>query len=192
MLGGTKSEGVPAELFSEREQRFLGVQVQGQAEQARVLLVSVPYAFKAHEAETLGGLPASAFMQANPSGVPGTAAKAAPNAAASVSQAGGASAPTQPPITGSGTTNFVPIWTSSNALGNSALFQSGGNVGLGTTTPGAKLEVVTPANSNSAGGIRVTGALYGLSATQRRVVATRLACMAKPPASTARACTEKA
>ena len=40
------------------------MQVQGQAEQSRVLLVSVPYAFKAHEAETLGGLPASAFVKA--------------------------------------------------------------------------------------------------------------------------------
>ena len=31
-----------------------------------MLLVSVPYAFKAHEAETLGGLPASAFVKAPP------------------------------------------------------------------------------------------------------------------------------
>ena len=64
MLGSTKSEGVPAELFSDQEQRWLAVQVQGQPEPSRVLLVSVPYAFKAHEAETLGGLPASAFVKA--------------------------------------------------------------------------------------------------------------------------------
>ena len=63
LLGSTKSEGLPAALFSEQEQRWLGVQVQGQSEQPRVLLVSVPYAFKAHEAETLGGLPASAFVK---------------------------------------------------------------------------------------------------------------------------------
>ena len=66
LLGSTKSEGLPAALFSEQEQRWLGVQVQGQSEQARVLLVSVPYAFKAHEAETLGGLPASAFVKTAP------------------------------------------------------------------------------------------------------------------------------
>jgi hypothetical protein len=66
MLGSTKTEGVPAELFSDQEQRWLSVQVQGQPERARVLLVSVPYAFKAHEAETLGGLPASAFVKAAP------------------------------------------------------------------------------------------------------------------------------
>src|ERR1017187_6896803 len=66
MLGSTKTEGVPAELFSDQEQRWLAVQVQGQPEPTRVLLVSVPYAFKAHEAETLGGLPASAFVKAAP------------------------------------------------------------------------------------------------------------------------------
>ncbi len=40
------------------------MQVQGQAEQPRVLLVSVPYAFKAHEAETLGGKSISDFVLA--------------------------------------------------------------------------------------------------------------------------------
>jgi hypothetical protein len=60
ILGSTTATGLPEDLFSQQEQRWLGVQVQGQDEQARVLLVSAPYAFKAHEAETLGGLPASA------------------------------------------------------------------------------------------------------------------------------------
>ena len=54
MLGSTKTDGVPAELFSEQEQRWLAVQIQGQPEPTRVLLVSVPYAFKAHEAENPG------------------------------------------------------------------------------------------------------------------------------------------
>jgi len=67
VLGSTTTTGLPDDLFSQQEQRWLGVQVQGQPEQARVLLVSVPYAFKAHEAETLGGLPASAFVKAPPS-----------------------------------------------------------------------------------------------------------------------------
>ena len=73
ILGSTTATGLPDDLFSQQEQRWLGVQVQGQAEQARVLLVSVPYAFKAHEAETLGGLPASAFVQAAPSDASGSA-----------------------------------------------------------------------------------------------------------------------
>ena len=45
-------------------------------------------------------------------------------------------------VTGGGTTNFIPRWTGAHALGNSALFQTAsGNVGIGTTTPGAKLDL---------------------------------------------------
>ena len=38
---------------------------------------------------------------------------------------------------GSGTTNYVPKFTAATALGNSAIFESGGNVGIGTTSPAA-------------------------------------------------------
>ncbi len=62
LLGSTKPEGVPAELFSEHEERWLGVQQQGQGEQPRVLLVSVPYAMKAAEADKLEGHNASEFV----------------------------------------------------------------------------------------------------------------------------------
>jgi hypothetical protein len=44
-------------------------------------------------------------------------------------------------VKGSGTLNFIPKWTSSRSLGNSLLFQSGSSLGLGTTTPGAMLDV---------------------------------------------------
>ncbi len=64
LLGSTTATGLPSDLFSQEEQRWLGVQVQGQAEQPRVLLVSVPYAFKAHEAETLAGKSISDFVLA--------------------------------------------------------------------------------------------------------------------------------
>jgi hypothetical protein len=59
LLGLTKPDGLPAELFSSEQARWVGVQVSGQAEQPRVLLLSVPYALKAGDAETLGGKPAS-------------------------------------------------------------------------------------------------------------------------------------
>ena len=38
-------------------------------------------------------------------------------------------------VGGTGTTNHVPLWTNSSTLGNSVLFQSGGNVGVGNTAP---------------------------------------------------------
>ena len=41
----------------------------------------------------------------------------------------------------SGTTNYVAKFTSGTAIGNSQIFDNGTNVGIGTTSPGAKLEV---------------------------------------------------
>jgi len=58
-LGSTSSQGLPANVFATGEARWLGVQVHGQDEQPRVLLMSVPYALKALDAETIGGKPAA-------------------------------------------------------------------------------------------------------------------------------------
>jgi len=53
-----------------------------------------------------------------------------------------ASQPTiSPALAGTGTTNFIPIWTNSTTLGNSTLFQTGGNVSIGSTSPASKLDV---------------------------------------------------
>jgi predicted heme/steroid binding protein len=51
-------------------------------------------------------------------------------------------------VLGSGTTNYVPKWTSSSGLGNSQIFDDGTNVGIGTATPisGSILDVVGSAN----------------------------------------------
>src|SRR5438105_3939837 len=57
-------------------------------------------------------------------------------------------------VTGSGSPNFVPIWTTNTKLGNSVVFQSGGNVGINTTTPGSPLEV--------GGDVKVSGANHAL------------------------------
>ena len=44
-------------------------------------------------------------------------------------------------ISGSGTTNYIPKFTSSSAIGNSQIFDNGTNVGIGTATPSVKLQV---------------------------------------------------
>src|SRR5712691_7174294 len=147
LLGAMKSEGLPLELFSSGEPRWLGVQVQlpGEVEQPRVLLVSVPYAFKAADADTLGGMPASAFVLAAPSGtasgtsVSGSTTPATGNSktAGKTAASGKTAAPAAPVAA-----NFIPVFTdNSGTLGSSAMFQSGSNIGIGTTSPAAALHV---------------------------------------------------
>jgi hypothetical protein len=62
LLGATRADGLPVELFPAGKARWLGVQVEGRDEDARVLLVSVPYALKAEDAAMLGGRQASDFV----------------------------------------------------------------------------------------------------------------------------------
>ena len=66
LLGANSSEGLPLDLFTSGKALWVGVQPQlpGQPEQPRVLLVAVPYSLKSSDADTLGGLPASAYMLA--------------------------------------------------------------------------------------------------------------------------------
>ncbi len=132
MLGASKAEGLPAELFASGEARWLGVQAAGQAEQPRVLLLSVPYALKAADADTLGGKPASAFLQAIQSA---DQANATPNGVA------GSGPQSSPTVHGSGTANYLPIWTGSTLIGNSTLFEKSGSLGIGTTSPATTLDV---------------------------------------------------
>src|SRR5579863_3464386 len=133
LLGSASADGVPLSLFSSAEAHWISTQIPGQRESARVLLLSVPYALKAADAETLGGLPASAFMHANQSGVAANSGSPASTSAGTVPPAG---------VTGKGTKNYVPLWTGTATLGNSTIYETGGNVGVGTKTPQAELDVV--------------------------------------------------
>jgi hypothetical protein len=55
-------------------------------------------------------------------------------------------------IEGSGTTNYIPVFTGAHRIGNSNIFQSpDGNVGIGTTTPMWPLHVVSTRATGSGG-----------------------------------------
>ena len=138
LLGATKEEGVPMDLFTSGRAQWLGVHVQGQPEQPRVWMVSVPYALKAADADTLGGLPASAFLRAE---IGSNAA--APEPFSSKSTLPIASSPcTSLTSTGTESANKVALFTAIPCqLGPSQLFQNGTNVAIGNTAPAAKLDV---------------------------------------------------
>lgn len=138
LLGSTFSQGLPTELFANGEARWLGVRVQNEDEQPRVLLLSVPYALKAADAETLGGVPASQFLKTSS----GATAGQGTNAASSPTPISNSNAAPTGSVTGTGTKGFLPIWTGATSQANSALFQSSaGNLGLATASPTQKFEV---------------------------------------------------
>ncbi len=130
VLIGSSVDGVPVDLFASGEPRWLALQFlrAGEVEQARTLATSVPYALraaKAGDADTLGGLSASAFQ---------LAATAAPGGASTSTVVGGAAA-TPIPSFNIGTTGFVGKFFNSGDLTNSIMFDTGSRVGLNVTAP---------------------------------------------------------
>jgi len=145
LLGATNEEGLPLEIFSAGEARWLGVRPEGQAEQPRILLLSVAYALKAADAETLGGKPASAYVLAESQNSP-----AQPAGGSQVLTAGLGAVLLNPvpqascsAITsdGTATANQIAKFTSACNIENSAIFESGGNVGIGNKAPAGVLDV---------------------------------------------------
>jgi hypothetical protein len=121
VLGAAHADGIPPAIFAAGAQWLSTVfERPGEVEGARVRLTSVPYALRAAESDTLGGRPASDYQLV--SGATGTAPTAT---GASESDVAG---PT-------GTTNFLPKYVDTVNFGNSAMYDAGGAIGLGTTAP---------------------------------------------------------
>ena len=143
MLGANTSNGVPVEIFASGDAQWLGVQIHSQPEKARVLLVSVPYALKAHEAETLSGRSISDFVLLNKT------ASAARSAGNTSFRSNGANDPSLAP---NGPTNFV----GSNATQIVGVTQKGSGTGLAATaTTHAAVAGTITGKSNTA--------VYGLA-----------------------------
>jgi hypothetical protein len=134
MLGSTAHEGVPTELFTSGESRWLGVQAlsPGSQEEPRILMVSVPYALEAADAQTLGGLPASAFARISaPTVLEGSASVDATSANSAHAAAGSTVAQPAslvPALTGS--PNSVPKFSTATSLVDSQITDSNGAVSM--------------------------------------------------------------
>ena len=158
-LGANSNEGLPAHLFADGAARWLAVQVAGQAEEARVALVAVPYAMKAGDSDTLGGRPASAYLLAGsaasvqPAG-PSVAQPGQPEGAASGRTAVGL----KPALASTGTTNYISKFTdTSGDTGNSVMYQNGSNIGIGTTVAPISMDVrPTPTSTYAQLGVAQT------------------------------------
>lgn len=144
LLGATNDEGLPLEVFSKGEAHWLGVRPDGQAEQPLIQLLSVPYAMKAADTDLLGGLPASAFVLANgqnsivqPSSIQSPLVSQRPQVEGAKPDGSCASITSD----GTATANQLSKFTAPCNIENSAIFESGGNVGIGNSSPAAVLDV---------------------------------------------------
>jgi hypothetical protein len=148
-LGAASPSGLPADLFSTGEARWLEVQIAGQQPQPRILLASVPYALKAGDAATLGGLPVSAFALAGVKADSGVAAAADPGASPQV-------APVSVTTPG-GKAGYLAEFAGAASIEDSPVFVSGANVGIGTATPTSPLDVVGATTFQGSATLAATG-----------------------------------
>lgn len=131
LLGATSPNGLPPSLFTTGEARWLGVRVarEGESEEQRVALVSVPYALAAADAKSFDGRPVSDFVLTR------TAEKFSKH-----SSSGNDAAYPEEYAT-SGTAGRIAKFINSTDLGNSVMAESGGYVGLNSTSPRVPLDV---------------------------------------------------
>jgi hypothetical protein len=131
LLGAATHGGLPQTLFAGGQARWLGVSIERAEELPRSPLTSVAYAMKAGDAETVGGIGAGRFVtQEQLTALSRTVA----------AQTAQAVLPDMTPA-GSGTANYLPIWSNSTTLGDSMVYQSGKNIGVGTVNPASALQV---------------------------------------------------
>jgi hypothetical protein len=169
LFGSTTSAGLPTSIFTSGEAHWVGVQVQGEQEQPRILLVSAPYALKAGDAETIGGLPASAFVLAAPGSLGGSSATGITASAAMQSSTNSSALipATSDVTTAGGTVNAIPLFSTATNIQNSLLTQTGtaainvvGRLNLPATTPATKA-----AGSNSQPQTFVASAFSSVTST---------------------------
>ena len=139
LIGVMHSEGLPMDLFTTGEARWLGVQVANEVEQKpRVLLLSVPYALKASDAETLGGLPSSAYMLSLSASPAGGQAAGGGNGGNGVQKGVSRKNTACSSLTadGNASANQIALYSAPCALSEDAnLVDVGGKVGIGTADP---------------------------------------------------------
>lgn len=140
-LGSQHTHGIPSELFAAGEARWLGVTPENAPELPRVLLATVPYAMKAVDSETLGGLPASAYLLASVPQQTQTSASSLP----------GSPGVAFPATADSGTPNTLAKFVTTSTLGSSLLTDTGAALGVRISTPEQVLDILGRAQYRTEG-----------------------------------------
>lgn len=161
LLGSQHVDGVPQELFTTSEARWLGLQVEAEAEQPRALLASVPYALKAGDADTLGGYTLRQILSGLAIPIAGSA-EALAASAMTLDQPGRttrsiaitSSSPGPRVLISVNATPAVIVEAYDDSTDTPLMLllnPRGGNVGIGTDSPGQRLTVAGIIESTSGG-----------------------------------------
>jgi hypothetical protein len=152
LLGAASGQGIPVDVFSSDEPRWLAVTLADGTETGRLLLVSVPYALKAADADTLGGKPLSAFVLNESAS--GSTDSATPTPSSLDDKA---KVTLKPRATLNGTALFLAKYVSPTDIAQSQIIEDGasGNVGIGTSTPFYPLNVKRSTYTSSTAGSNI-------------------------------------
>jgi hypothetical protein len=158
LVGSTLPDGIPRELFlsttASATGRWLGVAPQGEAEQPRVMILSVPFAVKAGDAETLAGKPPSDFVLSQQL-TETVHTQLVSHGVLPESGEGG------PGIQVSTTGRIAKFSDTTNTTVDSIITESGNNIGISTSSPGSPLHV----NASTAGMAGYTARIVDSNAT---------------------------
>jgi hypothetical protein len=186
-LGISERDGLPLEFFSTGRAQWLGVQVQGEKEEPRILLVAVPYALKAADADTVGGRSLSSFVlyedlqklqetdaaRADKAHGEGTLTPKSPATGQKeslgsyliekLSSSGGSRNYFTNGLTpvlqidGSGTPNRIAKFVDANNIGDSGMTDINGDIGVGTAAPDKRFQIASTPTKNAELHIGSTG-----------------------------------
>jgi hypothetical protein len=145
--GASVPEGLPRELFTTGAARWIGVRAGGEPEQPRFMLLTVPYALKARDAETLAGRPLDAFVTADK--LTDTVKSTLKEEKALVDI---------PPQNYLSTIGRIPKFsTTDNQTVDSIITESAGKIGIGTTNPSGNLHLYAVDPGTSGNIVRIQG-----------------------------------
>ena len=103
--------------------------------------------------------------------LPGSSIAQAPQSAASTDNSRSASEGVIAAVSGTGKKNYVPLWLTSTSLGNSKIFQApSGEIGIGTSAPGALLDVNGAVNAATGFNLGGSAFAFGTLSNQNAFV----------------------